>query len=178
MFDKVLVANRGEIACRIIRSCRKLGIQTVAIYSEPDERALHVQCADEAICVVSYFQIMEIYCVKWIFLLKSFQGPAPSSQSYLSISNIINAAKSMRVNAIHPGYGFLSENYHFVEELSANQITFIGPNAKAMRAMGDKIESKKIASKAGVNVIPGWIGEITDENHLLRIGINLFLLNF
>jgi propionyl-CoA carboxylase alpha chain len=105
------------------------------------------------------------------FSLLFKKGPAASSQSYLNIPRIIDAIKTTQANAVHPGYGFLSENSHFVQQLEANSITFIGPNAKAMNAMGDKIESKRIASEAGVNVIPGWIGEVTSEEQLLQIGL-------
>ncbi len=116
MFKKILIANRGEIALRIIRACKELGIQTVAVYSEPDVESLHVQLADEAICI----------------------GPAPSIQSYLKIDRIISAAEIADVDAIHPGYGFLAENAHFAEVCASCNIKFIGPSASAIRLMGDK----------------------------------------
>src|SRR3954467_12705160 len=116
MFNKVLVANRGEIALRVIRACKELGIKTLAVYSEADVDSLHVQLADEAICI----------------------GPPPTSQSYLKIANIISAAEIGDVDAIHPGYGFLSENAHFADVCESCHIKFIGPSADAIRAMGDK----------------------------------------
>jgi len=147
LFDKILIANRGEIACRVMRTCKKLGIKTVAVYSEADAKSVHAATADEAICI----------------------GPAPTNQSYLRVDKIIEAIKMTGAQAVHPGYGFLSENFHFVEELDKIGCTFIGPNVKAMQEMGDKIESKKIAKNAGVNIIPGFLGEVTDKDHLLSI---------
>ncbi|KAJ1984406.1 hypothetical protein H4R34_000669 [Dimargaris verticillata] len=146
-FNKILVANRGEIACRVIRSARKLGIETVAIYSDADASSLHVQMADEAINV----------------------GPAPTSQSYLNIDAILNAIHQTKAEAVHPGYGFLSENATFVEALHKAGVTFIGPGQQAMAAMGDKIQSKVIAAKAGVNIIPGFNGVVKDTEHALQI---------
>ena len=134
MFKKILVANRGEIACRVFRTAKKMGITTVAVYSEADHDALHTESADEAVYI----------------------GPAPSTQSYLVIENIIKACKQSGADAVHPGYGFLSENRDFAEALAAKGIVFIGPNSAAIEAMGDKIESKKIAEQAGVNTIPGF----------------------
>src|SRR5262245_28928236 len=133
MFSKLLIANRGEIACRIIRTARRLGITTVAVYSEADRDALHVDMADEAVPI----------------------GPAQAAQSYLDIDKIVNAAKSTGADAVHPGYGFLSENRAFAQALEKAGITFVGPNAKAIEAMGDKIESKKLAAKAKVSTVPG-----------------------
>ena len=127
MFKKILIANRGEIALRIIRACKELGIQTVAVYSEPDLESLHVQLADEAICI----------------------GPAPSPQSYLKIDRIISAAEIADVDAIHPGYGFLAENGHFAEVCASCNIKFIGPPASAIRLMGDKNSARECARKAG-----------------------------
>eukprot|EP00624_Nannochloropsis_granulata_P003144 evm.model.NODE_25956_length_14363_cov_38.254890.1 len=147
-FDKVLIANRGEIACRVIRTCKRLGIQTVAIYSEADSRALHVQQADEAICI----------------------GPAPSLQSYLSIPKIIAAIKATGAQAVHPGYGFLSENKLFskaVEEEAG--AVFIGPTEYSIDAMGDKITSKKLALAAGVHTVPGYQGIVKDGEEAARI---------
>ncbi|ORZ36413.1 carbamoyl-phosphate synthase L chain, ATP binding domain-domain-containing protein [Catenaria anguillulae PL171] len=146
-FDKILIANRGEIACRVIRTAKKMGIQTVAVYSEADAMAQHVQMADEAVLV----------------------GPPPTSQSYLSIPNILSAIKKTGAQAVHPGYGFLSENFHFVEALDKAGVTFIGPSTKSMAMMGDKIESKRIALEAKVNTIPGFQGEVKDLNHALQI---------
>src|SRR5271165_6975121 len=128
MFDKVLIANRGEIALRIVRACKELGIRTLAVYSEADVDSLHVQLADEAICI----------------------GPAPSGSSYLKIDRIISAAEVGDVDAIHPGYGFLSENAHFAEVCDSCNIKFIGPPASAIRAMGDKAVARDTARKAGV----------------------------
>ena len=147
LFDKILIANRGEIACRVIRTARKLGIKTVAIFSEPDANALHVRMADEAYCV----------------------GPAVSAKSYLNIPNILEVIKKSGAQAVHPGYGFLSENAHFVEVLDKAGVAFIGPGVVAMHKMGDKIESKKIAKAAGVSIIPGYMGEVRDREHALQI---------
>ncbi|KAJ1549353.1 hypothetical protein HK405_004819 [Cladochytrium tenue] len=146
-FDKILIANRGEIACRVMKTAKKMGIKTVAVYSDADAHALHVRMADEAINI----------------------GPPPTSQSYLRADKILEAVKTSGAQAVHPGYGFLSENYHFVEELEKNGVTFIGPNAKAMFAMGDKIESKKIAKAAGVSTIPGFNGVVENSDHAVQI---------
>jgi len=146
-FDKILIANRGEITCRVIRTCKKLGIKTVAIYSQPDANAQHVQQADEAVCV----------------------GPAPSSQSYLSIPSILEAVKKSGAQAVHPGYGFLSENHHFAQTLEEAGIVFIGPPSSAIRALGDKIESKKLAKKAQVNIVPGRLMDAVDVEDALKI---------
>jgi propionyl-CoA carboxylase alpha chain len=133
VFQKILIANRGEIACRVIRTARRMGIATVAVYSEADRDALHVAMADEAVCI----------------------GPAPSAQSYLVIDNIVNACRQTGAQAVHPGYGFLSENAAFAERLTSEGIAFIGPGVHAIRSMGDKITSKRLAREAGVNTIPG-----------------------
>eukprot|EP01027_Heterolobosea_sp_BB2_P013534 GEZU01019518.1.p1 GENE.GEZU01019518.1~~GEZU01019518.1.p1 ORF type:complete len:692 (-),score=254.09 GEZU01019518.1:116-2191(-) len=146
-FDKILIANRGEIACRVMQTCKRLGIKTVAIYSEADAAAKHVRMADEAVCV----------------------GPAPSSQSYLNVDAIMKAIKQTGAQAVHPGYGFLSENANFADMLEKNNITFIGPSSYSIRAMGDKIESKKLAKAAGVNTIPGFLGEVNTEDDVVRI---------
>src|SRR6185295_4383529 len=127
MFDKILIANRGEIAVRIMRTCKKMGIRTVAVYSEADTNALHVREADEAI----------------------FIGPSPSIKSYLNIDNIVSAIHQTGAQAVHPGYGFLSENAEFARRLESEGIALIGPSSNAVKMMGDKIESKKIAIKAG-----------------------------
>ncbi|MEQ1753022.1 MAG: acetyl/propionyl/methylcrotonyl-CoA carboxylase subunit alpha [Micropepsaceae bacterium] len=147
MFKKILIANRGEIACRIIKTARKMGIKTVAVYSDADAAALHVEMADERVAI----------------------GPAPSAQSYLVIDKIVDACKKTGAEAVHPGYGFLSEREAFADALAANGIAFIGPNKLAIAAMGDKIESKKLASKAKVSTVPGYIGEIHDLKEAARI---------
>ena len=147
MFNKILIANRGEIACRIIRTAQQMGIRSVAVYSDADKRALHVEMADEAIPI----------------------GPALSTQSYLSIDRIIEACKRSGAEAVHPGYGFLSERAAFARALSASGIVFIGPNAKAIEAMGDKIESKKFAAKAKVTTVPGHLGLISTAKEATKI---------
>ncbi len=147
MFAKLLIANRGEIACRIIRTARRLGIPTVAVYSEADRDAMHVSMADEAVCI----------------------GPAAASQSYLDIAKIVAAAKDTGADAIHPGYGFLSENAAFARALDKAGITFVGPNVKAIEAMGDKIESKKLAAKANVSTVPGHLGVIETAKEAVKI---------
>ncbi len=146
-FDKILVANRGEIACRVIRSAQRLGIKTVAVYSEADAGALHVEMADEAVLI----------------------GPAAAAESYLVIERIIEACKKTQAQAVHPGYGFLSENTAFAEALAKAGIVFIGPPAPAVAAMGDKIESKKLAAKAGVSTVPGTMGLIADADEAVKI---------
>jgi propionyl-CoA carboxylase alpha chain len=147
MFSKILIANRGEIACRVIKTARRLGIATVAVYSEADKDALHVEMADEAVLI----------------------GPAPSAESYLVIERIVRACKDTGAEAVHPGYGFLSENRAFQEALAAEGITFIGPDGPAIEAMGDKIESKKLASEAGVSTVPGYMGVIADAEEAVKI---------
>jgi acetyl-CoA carboxylase biotin carboxylase subunit len=141
MFKKVLIANRGEIAVRVIRACRELGIRTVAIYSDADRGALHVQMADEAFCV----------------------GPAPSRDSYLNVPNIMSTAELLDVDAIHPGYGFLAENAHFAEICRDCKITFVGPSPEAIAAMGNKSRAREMMRRAGVPVIPGSAGPVRDE---------------
>lgn len=147
MFKKILIANRGEIACRVIKTARRMGIQTVAVYSDADARAPFVQMADEAVHI----------------------GPSPAAQSYLIADKIIAACKETGAEAVHPGYGFLSERTSFAEALAKEGIAFIGPPVGAIAAMGDKIESKKLAKEAGVNVVPGFVGEIEDTDHAVRI---------
>ena len=147
MFKKILIANRGEIACRVIKTARRMGIATVAVYSDADARAPFVRMADEAVHI----------------------GPPPAAESYLIADKIIEACKQTGAEAIHPGYGFLSERASFVEALEEEGIAFIGPPAGAIAAMGDKIESKKLAKKAGVNVVPGFVGEIRDTAHAIEI---------
>ncbi len=151
MFKKILIANRGEIACRVIRTSRTMGIRTVAVYSEPDADALHVREADEAIAI----------------------GPAASAKSYLVIEKIVEAARTAGADAVHPGYGFLSENTKFAEALAEAGITFIGPPPHAIAAMGDKIESKKLAEKAGVSTVPGYLAPIADGEEARRIAVQI-----
>ena len=147
MFDKILIANRGEIACRVIKTAKKMGIKTVAVFSDADRNALHVQMADEAVNI----------------------GPPPANQSYIDIEKVISAVKKTNAQAVHPGYGFLSENAKFAKSLSDIGITFIGPPQNAIESMGDKITSKKIAQEAGVNTVPGYMGVIKDEDEALSI---------
>ncbi len=147
LFDKILIANRGEIACRVIRTCKRLGIKTVAVYSEADADALHVREADEAVLI----------------------GPPPSAQSYLLIDKIVEACKKTGAQAVHPGYGFLSEKEAFQKALAAEGIKFIGPDARAIYAMGDKIESKKLAQKAGVSTVPGHLAAIPNADEAVKI---------
>ena len=146
MFDKILVANRGEIACRVLKTARRMGIRTVAVYSDADRDALHVRLADEAVHI----------------------GAAPSTQSYLLGDRIIRACRDTGAQAVHPGYGFLSENAGFCKALAKAGIVFIGPNTRAIEAMGDKITSKKLADKAGVNTIPGYSGVLRDADHAVK----------
>jgi propionyl-CoA carboxylase alpha chain len=147
MFKKILIANRGEIACRVIKTARKMGIKTVAIYSDADRNALHVSMADEAVHI----------------------GPPPANQSYIVIDKVMAAIKATGAEAVHPGYGFLSENSKFAEALQAAGVAFIGPPVKAIEAMGDKITSKKIAQEAGVSTVPGYMGLIEDADEAVKI---------
>ena len=147
MFTKILIANRGEIACRVMRTCQRMGIATVAVYSDADDGAVHMRMADEAVHI----------------------GPAAAAESYLVIDRIVQACKDTGAQAVHPGYGFLSENQKFAAALEEAGIAFIGPGRKAISAMGDKIESKKLASKAGVNTVPGYLGVIADAGEAVKI---------
>ena len=147
MFDKILIANRGEIACRVIKTAKAMGIKTVAIYSDADEHALHVQMADEAVHI----------------------GPSPANQSYIVIEKVMQAIRQTGAQAVHPGYGFLSENRLFAEALEAEDVVFIGPPAHAIESMGDKITSKKLAQEAGVNTVPGYMGVISDAAEAVHI---------
>jgi propionyl-CoA carboxylase alpha chain len=147
MFKKILIANRGEIACRVIRTAKRMGIKTVAVYSDADARAPHVRMADEVVRL----------------------GPPPASESYLKAELIIDACKATGAEAVHPGYGFLSERTTFAKALEKADIAFIGPPPKAIAAMGDKIESKKLAQKAGVNVVPGYLGDIATTDEAVKI---------
>lgn len=147
MFKRILIANRGEIACRVIKTARRMGVQTVAVYSEADRDALHVEMADEAVLI----------------------GPPAAAESYLVIEKIVEACRKTGAEAVHPGYGFLSEREAFPRALEAAGIVFIGPNPGAIAAMGDKIESKKAAAKAKVSTVPGYLGVIEDDKHAVRI---------
>ena len=147
MFNKILIANRGEIACRVIKTARKMGIGTVAIYSDADKQALHVQMADEAIHI----------------------GPPPANQSYIVIDKVMEAVKTSGAQAVHPGYGFLSENSKFAETLAAEGVAFVGPPVGAIEKMGDKITSKRIAQDAGVSTVPGYMGLIEDADDAVKI---------
>ncbi|WP_291728619.1 acetyl/propionyl/methylcrotonyl-CoA carboxylase subunit alpha [Leisingera sp. F5] len=147
MFDKILIANRGEIACRVIKTARKMGIKTVAIYSDADKQALHVQMADEAVHI----------------------GPPPANQSYIVIDKVMEAIRATGAQAVHPGYGFLSENSKFAEALAAEGVAFVGPPVGAIESMGDKITSKKIAQEAGVSTVPGYMGLIADADEAVKI---------
>lgn len=151
MFKKILIANRGEIACRIIKSAKKLGIATVAVYSDADIDALHVKMADEAVNI----------------------GPAPSSQSYIVIDKILEAVRKTGADAVHPGYGFLSENAAFAEALEKDGVVFIGPPVEAIRVMGDKITSKQLAAKAGVSIVPGHMGLVADVQDAVSISTSI-----
>ena len=147
MFDKILIANRGEIACRVIKTAKRMGIKTVAVFSDADRNALHVKMADEAVSI----------------------GPPPANQSYIDIDKVIAAVRETNANAVHPGYGFLSENSKFAKALADIGVIFVGPPENAIESMGDKITSKKIAQEAGVNTVPGYMGVINDDDEALRI---------
>ncbi len=147
MFQKILIANRGEIALRVLRAAKELGISTVAVHSTADANAMHVRLADESVCI----------------------GPPPSRESYLNIHQIVAACEITGADAVHPGYGFLSENAKFADILEAHKITFIGPRAEHIRIMGDKIEAKKTAKRLGIPVVPGSDGAVTDEKQARRI---------
>ncbi|WP_323717350.1 acetyl/propionyl/methylcrotonyl-CoA carboxylase subunit alpha [Paracoccus aminovorans] len=147
MFKKILIANRGEIACRVIKTAKKMGIATVAVYSDADRNALHVKMADEAVHI----------------------GPPPANQSYIVIDRIMDAIRQTGAEAVHPGYGFLSENMKFAEALEKEGVTFVGPPSPAIEAMGDKITSKKLAQEAGVSTVPGYMGLIADAEEAVKI---------
>ena len=147
MFDRLLIANRGEIACRVMQTAKQMGIKTIAVFSDADRQALHVQMADESVNI----------------------GPPPANQSYIDIEKVISAVEETKANAVHPGYGFLSENAKFAKALSDIGVTFIGPPERAIKSMGDKITSKKIAQDAGVNTVPGYMGIINDDKEAVRI---------
>ena len=147
MFKKVLIANRGEIAVRVIRACRELGIRTVAVYSEADKEAIHTALADEAVCI----------------------GPAPAKDSYLNIENILSACVLTGADAIHPGFGFLSENAKFAKMCKECNIKFIGPTYEAIDLMGNKAKARELMKSANVPVVPGFEGKIEDENHAAEL---------
>src|SRR6186997_2098376 len=147
MFTSLLIANRGEIACRVIKTAKRLGIRTIAVYSDADREALHVKMADEAVHI----------------------GGSAARDSYLSIDNIVAACLATKAEAVHPGYGFLSENPAFAAALEKNNIIFVGPPVKAVEAMGDKITSKKLAAAAKVSTVPGHMGLIADAAEAVTI---------
>jgi len=151
MFKKILIANRGEIACRIIKTARQMGIATVAVYSDADKNALHVKMADEAVHI----------------------GPAPANQSYIVVDKVLEAVRQTGADAVHPGYGFLSENSNFAEALAEQGVAFIGPPVGAIEKMGDKITSKKIAQEAGVSTVPGHMGLIRDADEAIGIATEI-----
>ena len=148
MFDKILIANRGEIALRVLRACKELGISTVAVHSTADADAMHVRLADESVCI----------------------GPPPSKDSYLNVPALLAACEITGADAVHPGYGFLSENARFAEILAEHNLHFIGPKAEHIRLMGDKIEAKKTAKRLGIPVVPGSDGAVTPDDDALAIG--------
>src|SRR6204780_1801443 len=147
MFDKILIANRGEIALRVLRACKELGISTVAVHSTADADAMHVRLADESVCI----------------------GPPPSKDSYLNVPALLAACEITGADAVHPGYGFLSENARFADILTEHGIAFIGPKAEHIRVMGDKIEAKRTAAKLGIPCVPGSPGAVGDASEALKI---------
>src|SRR5688500_5630781 len=147
MFDKILIANRGEIALRVLRACKELGIATVAVHSTADANAMHVRLADESVCI----------------------GPPPARESYLNVPALLTACEITGADAVHPGYGFLSENARFAEILEDHNVHFIGPRAEHIRLMGDKIEAKRTAKRLGIPVVPGSDGGITSDTDALTI---------
>jgi propionyl-CoA carboxylase alpha chain len=147
MFKKIMIANRGEIACRVIRTARTMGIETLAVYSQADAHALHVKLANDAVCI----------------------GPSPAAKSYLLIDRLIDVCRDHDVDAVHPGYGFVSENPLFAKALYDADITFIGPSVHAMEVMGDKITAKRFASEAGINTVPGYADVISSVDEAIRI---------
>src|SRR6188474_3969822 len=151
MFKKILIANRGEIALRVIRTCKEMGIHTVAVYSTADKESLHVRFADEAVCI----------------------GPPPSRDSYLNIANIISAAEITNADAIHPGYGFLSENAQFAEIVESHNLIWVGPKPEHIRIMGDKIEAKNTAAKLGLPLVPGSPGPLNSAEEAKKIAADI-----
>ena len=151
MFDKILIANRGEIALRILRACKELGIATVAVHSTADADAMHVRLSDESVCI----------------------GPPPSKDSYLNVPALLAACEITGADAVHPGYGFLSENARFAEILKDHNVDFIGPRPEHIRIMGDKIEAKRTAKRLGIPVVPGSDGAVTEEKEAKRIAAEI-----
>src|SRR5215216_4790060 len=147
MFDKILIANRGEIALRVLRACKELGIQTVAVHSTADADAMHVRLADESVCI----------------------GPPAASESYLNVPALLTACEITGADAVHPGYGFLSENARFAEILEDHEVHFIGPRSEHIRIMGDKIEAKRTAKRLGIPCVPGSEGGISDESEARKV---------
>src|SRR5215471_16198311 len=147
MFDKILIANRGEIALRVLRACKELGIPSVAVHSTADEDAMHVRLADESVCI----------------------GPPPARDSYLNIPALLSACEITGADAVHPGYGFLAENARFAEILAEHNIGFIGPSPKHIRLMGDKIEAKRTARRLGIPVVPGSDGGVESDQEAARL---------
>jgi acetyl-CoA carboxylase biotin carboxylase subunit len=151
MFEKILIANRGEIALRVLRACKELGIATVAVHSTADADAMHVRLADESVCI----------------------GPPPAAESYLNIPRLMAACEITGADAVHPGYGFLSENARFAEILEHHKITFIGPTSEHIRIMGDKIAAKETAKRLGIPVVPGSAGAVTDDGEAMKIAVSM-----
>jgi acetyl-CoA carboxylase biotin carboxylase subunit len=151
LFDKILIANRGEIAVRVIRACQELGVATVAVYSEADRDALHVRLADEAVCI----------------------GPAAASESYLRVPQLMSAADITGCEAVHPGYGFLAESPHFAEVCESHDIRFIGPSSDMIRQMGDKAMARSIMQRAGVPVVPGSEGVVRDVEQAMALAAEI-----
>src|SRR5208282_1186444 len=151
MFDKILIANRGEIALRVLRACKELGIATVAVHSTADADAMHVRLADESVCI----------------------GPPPARDSYLNIPSLLAACEITGADAVHPGYGFLSENARFAEILGEHNIVFIGPRPEHIRLMGDKIEAKRTAMRLGIPCVPGSAGAVDDDEEALRVAAEI-----
>ena len=151
MFDKILIANRGEIALRVMRAAKELGISTVAVYSTADKEAMHVKLADESVCI----------------------GPPPARESYLNIPAIVAACEITGADAVHPGYGFLSENARFADILNEHEITFIGPKAEHIRLMGDKIEARRTAARLGIPCVPGSLGSVQDEAEARQVAAEI-----
>src|SRR3712207_4803112 len=151
MFSKVLIANRGEIALRVLRACKELGIETVAVHSTADADAMHVRLADESVCI----------------------GPPPATESYLNIPRIVSACEITGADAVHPGYGFLSENARFADILAAHEIAFIGPSAEHIRIMGDKIQAKETAEQLGIPVVPGSKGAVREDSEAMRLAADI-----
>src|SRR6188472_3867455 len=151
MFDKILIANRGEVALRVLRACKELGIPSVAVHSTADAEAMHVRFADESVCI----------------------GPPAAKDSYLNVPAILAACEITGADAVHPGYGFLSENARFAEILDEHDITFIGPKAEHIRIMGDKIEAKRTAKRLGIPCVPGSDGAVTDQKEARRIAAEI-----